>query len=239
MLGRQLPRHDGQRALPDVRDHAARDPVELLRRVGLPGADGRAERARPAAARSGAGGIVPRGWRRLLEHVGLGVPGAAGVGAAAWAACPRHDRSVHPGHARGLCRVLVLRAPRAADPGEEGVHDAPVPLGGDVPRLPPRRRIGGELLAVGHEAELRALPRAARARERRRDGEPHRAEEFVPARAVDQRAPDRARPPRRAAPRGLPRHADAATATLAIRRHAGAGPTTMTTGTSIRSPRCA
>ena len=58
---------------------------------------------------------------------------------------------------------------RAADAREEGLHDGAVPLGGDVPRLPPARRLGRELLVLGdamRNYDLRG--RADVVRERRR-----------------------------------------------------------------------
>ena len=68
-----------------------------------------------------------------------------------------------PGGARS--GVPVLRAEGAAGPRQEGLHDGPVPLGGDVPRLPPPRRLRRQLLAHRHAEELRLRARADVARE--------------------------------------------------------------------------
>ena len=80
--------------------------------------------------------------------------------------------------------VPLLRAEGAAHAREEGLHDGAVPLGGDVPRLPPARRLGRELLAQHVAAELRVHRRADVVRERRREREPPRAEEPLSARGL-------------------------------------------------------
>ena len=193
LLGRELPRDDRERPVPDVRARrrsirwnyfAAQAYLGVARAAWR--ADARAERAPAAAAQPGGGRIVSRGgiifqspndsgYQALLAWATAHVPQPIDTSGT----CGRHAARV-PG-------ILLLRAPRAAGAREEGVHDAPVPLGVDVPRLPPARRVRRELLSVGDGAELRPLDRAARARERRRDGEPHRAKEPVPPGALAQR----------------------------------------------------
>ena len=136
---RQLPRHARQRALPHVRRHAAGGPLELLRgrrstsrrRPSRARSSGARSRPRRAAATTRAG----RSSRRVQRPE---LPGLLQLGAAAHGAAGRRD--ARPG-------VPLLRAEGAADAREEGLHDGPVPLGGDVPRLPPPRRLGGQLLA--------------------------------------------------------------------------------------------
>ena len=76
---------------------------------------------------------------------------------------PRTDRRTPA----AVEQLHLLRAPRAADARAEGLHDDALPLGVDLPRLQAARRHGRELLARRDAAQLRALARAARARERR------------------------------------------------------------------------
>ena len=96
------------------------------------------------------GGVIFTLAERLRLH------GAERLGEGARPARGRHQR---PG-------LHLLLAEGAADAREEGLHDGAVPLGVDVPRLPPARRLGRQLLALGDAQELRALARAALDRER-------------------------------------------------------------------------
>lgn len=133
--GGQLPRHRRERALPHLRRQPRAGALELPRGGGVPRTDARAERAAAEVARARPGRRVPRGRRHLHLAQRGRLRRARELGARARAARRAEPRS----------RLHLLRAQGAARAGEEGLHDDSVPLGLDVPRLPPARRRRREL----------------------------------------------------------------------------------------------
>ena len=133
------------------------------------------------------GGSFHEGGVIFAAPSDTGLPGAARVGDAA-----RPRPSSNAGRARPIRRgVRGLRffAHRVQPCSREGVHDAAVPLGGDVPRLPPARRVGRELLVHGDGEEL-PVDVAPSSRSRATDVMASRIvrKNVCPRRAVDQPA---------------------------------------------------
>ncbi len=172
---RQLPRVSGERALPHVRTDPRRDALELLR-----------------------GGVVPRARRprqaELLRRplatsqggsYHEGGPLFSSVMDSRYLALQQWAKEYGPAEAPDARSGLrLLRAEGAAPPREEGLHDGAVPLGRDVPRVPPSRRVGGQLFVHDHGAQLHLHRGADVVRERRREREPARAKEPLPSREL-------------------------------------------------------
>ena len=230
---RQLPRHARELALSHVR-RLARAAVRwnYLAARGVPRAD-RRSRASSCDARS-----RPRRAARSTKAASIfASPSDAGYQSLlGWAQAEHGPRGDHRDRERPA-GLHLLRAHGAADPREEGLHDGAVPLGVDVPRLPPPRRLG--------RAASRSRPRrrttSSRSRSSRSRATTSNASRIVRKnlyRPKLQRRPRTASASRTAAARssrtsGPAPRPPARSATRTCPR------TTTTTATSTRSPRTA
>ena len=131
-------------------------------------ADAAVERAPAPSRRTVRGRHVPRGWHHLPDDERPRLQGDPRD----WATQKGGPTDAPDGHG-----LHVLRAPRAADAREEGLHDARLPLAGDGSRLSTSRRQRWALRASRDAAQLRALARPGRARFTRSEREPHSPQE--------------------------------------------------------------